>query len=194
MLIHKKLLALTLALAASSLGGCTIEMPARASAPEPTTAQPTESSTPPAPAKSAPTAPAELERTDEAGAVAAAEYFLELWSYTMQTGDVMAWDTMSEEFCEFCRWTRAIAVSIDEAGDTFTGGDIKPMETYLHPFDEAAGAYPVDVDFLQSPSERHSVSGRLVSADSETYGTLGVDVIRLDDGWKVLEVTAQSGP
>ena len=36
----------------------------------------------------APEPPAELERTDEVGAAAAAEYFLELYPYVLQTGDV----------------------------------------------------------------------------------------------------------
>ncbi|WP_298454577.1 DUF6318 family protein [uncultured Cellulomonas sp.] len=185
----------TFAVAATAimLGACTVQVPAPASEPasEPAPVVSTTPAAPPAPAMAPPVAPAELERTDDVGAQAAAEYFVTLWSYTMQTGDVAAWDALSDELCQFCLWTRGLALSIRDSGDTFTGGEITPVGTYLHPFDAAAAAYPVDVDFVQAPSLQADATRAAISAGPAHYGTLGVDVARLDEGWKVLEVTSQ---
>src|SRR5215217_5061338 len=48
---------------------------------------------------SAPAPPPELSRTDEAGAAAAATYFVSLYSYMMQTGKTDEWAGMSAEPC-----------------------------------------------------------------------------------------------
>src|SRR5699024_10520245 len=49
-----------------------------------------------------PPRPADMARDDEAGAVAAAMYFLSLFAYGAATGDVAEWDTMSASGCLGC--------------------------------------------------------------------------------------------
>lgn len=139
----------------------------------------------------APVAPAEMEVDDEAGAAAAAVYFLELWSYTMQTGDVTAWENMSGELCQFCSQARTTALSMQEAGVTFTGGVVTSTGVHMHPFDELAGAYPVDVDVMLSLSALRGATGELISytTPSTEASRFRVDVIRSDDDWEILEVT-----
>ena len=49
-----------------------------------------------------PERPAAMDNADEAGAVAAAEYFLRLTVYASATGDTTELEAMSGEGCKFC--------------------------------------------------------------------------------------------
>ncbi|GAA2720072.1 DUF6318 family protein [Cellulomonas aerilata] len=152
------------------------------------TPSPTATATPPA---SPPPPPADLARTDEVGAAAAATYFLTLYAYTMQTGDVSAWDAMSSPGCGFCSRTRDFALGVSAAGETFTGTDISVSSTFVYPLDPLLEAYPVDATFTQAAGEHRNAQGELLSTSPPDSGTFGVDVTRVSGGWKVLAVTAQ---
>lgn len=196
-MLHSRGITVTTMLAVLLMAGCTLqdepEPPPVASSPSETAPEPspTPTPTPTETPVAAPEPPPELERTDEVGAAAAAEYFLELYGYVMQTGDVTQWDAMTFETCQFCGRTRNLAVSINEAGEAFTGSVITPGSTFVHPFDDLIGAYPVDVDFTQSPSEHRGANGELINISEPGSGTLGIDMKLFDDGWRVLAVTAQ---
>jgi hypothetical protein len=186
------------ALAMLLVAGCTGPEPEPEPAAEPTrspapTVRPTPipSPTRTQPAVVAPEPPPELQRSDADGAAAAATYFLSLYGYTMQTGDVGPWTTMTGEPCQFCARTRGLATSIHDAGDTFAGADITPLSTFVHPYDELVGGYPVDVEYTQAASEHRNAQGELVNVSDPDGGTLGVDLIHAPDGWKVIAVTAQ---
>jgi len=137
--------------------------------------------------------PADLERTDETGAAAAATYFLELYGYVMQTGDVATWDAMSWEQCEFCKSTRDVALAIASRGETFTGGDISALSSSVLPMDELLGGYPVDVSVEQGASKHHAETGELLGESTGRPGVVRVDTLPEADGWKILAVVSQEG-
>ena len=51
----------------------------------------------------APTQPAEMSKGDEAGAAAAARYYLKAYSYAWNTGDTGPLQSISDENCQFCK-------------------------------------------------------------------------------------------
>jgi hypothetical protein len=175
--------------AALLLGGCTGGDPEPSPGPEvsesgePTaspSASPTETQAPVA----APEPPADLQRTDEIGAAAAAQYFLSLYSYTMQTGDVAAWDAMSLETCGFCARAREFAVSTRQAGEVFTGAEITVLSTFVHPIDTLLQAYPVDVEFTQTGALQQGADGTVIQESPPDSGVFGVDVTHVAEGWR----------
>jgi hypothetical protein len=192
-------IAVSFVAAALCVSGCTsrapeVTEPSRTATgtvrPQPATPTPSPTAEPATPSEP-PTPPAELARTDEVGAAAAATYFLELYAYTMQTGDVTAWDALSWEQCEFCRSTRDQAVGMASRGETFTGGEIEPQSTTVMPRDDLIGGFPVDVVVQEAPSEHRASDGEVLNRSSGTPGTLRVDTLRAADGWKVLAVVAR---
>ena len=178
------------------LGGCGGASPApeplpsataEPSAPEP----PTPAPTPSASAVARPERPADMDRTDEVGAAAAAEYFLSLYSYVMQTGDLAEWDAMSWESCNFCSGIRDLAVEIAAKQENYQGGAIEAIDVFVFPRDEALDVYPVDVTYVQDPDARTDKEGALVNSTSGDAGKFGVDARRVVDQWKILAVSAQ---
>ena len=132
-----------------------------------------------------------MDRTDEVGAAAAAEYFLSLYSYVMQTGDLAEWDAMSWETCNFCSSTRDRSVQIRKNAERFTGGEIETISVRVYPIDDAIGGYPVDVEFTQQPSAHVDASGTSIYSGAVDTGTFGVDVINVTSEWRILSVTDQ---
>ncbi|WP_126382360.1 DUF6318 family protein [Actinomyces howellii] len=68
--------------------------------------------------------PGRLEGMDEnspAGASASAAYFLTLYPYVFATGDLTAWQDMSEEGCNFCN---SVVESVNDIHDS--GGWVDP--------------------------------------------------------------------
>lgn len=124
---HRRTIVAVAGLAALlTVGGCTGSPDA---APAPTAAAPsaTSSAAPtgaPSEAPVPPEKPAAMANDDEAGARAAADYFLALYGYTYQSDDF----TLLEDFCHddstFCAGVRdQLAVQV-EAGERYLGGTI----------------------------------------------------------------------
>lgn len=63
-----------------------------------------------------------MANDDEAGARAAAEYFLELHAYLFESGDVTLWDSMCEAESMFCADARTAAADNFAAGYRQSGG------------------------------------------------------------------------
>src|SRR5690554_5942920 len=111
----------------------------------PTTAPSTETTseepTSPAPGPTPwpePTRPEAMERDDVEGATAAAEYFLELFTYVHLTGDSEQWQAMSHPQYVFCR---SVA---DEVGNLYADGGHADGPT-LHILE--SGAKPPNDDY-----------------------------------------------
>ena len=149
--------------------------------PEPT---PTEAG----PAK--PERPAAMDRTDGAGAAAAAEYFLSLYGYVLATGDTTEWDAMTwAETCEFCTNVHADAAEIAAAGDAYEGAEITVSSVTPGELDTFVGAYPVVADFAQAALVRTSATGEIVEENGGSSGRLQIDMMHDGTNWRVLALT-----
>jgi len=157
----------------------------------PATPSPTPTSSPTSELPAVPTPPPEISRTDDVGAAAAATYFLQLYSYMMQTGDVAAWDAMSLKSCGFCKRAREFSLATVAANQRFSGAEFSVVSTFVHPIDPMLQAYPVDLTFTQTSGEQTDANGEVLLFSPADKGVVGVDIAHLPDGWKVLAVTAQ---
>lgn len=93
--------------------------------PDPTSPTPSATASNPAPSTSAPPArPAAMQRQDVEGAIAAAQYFLELYPYAYNTGDLTEWRAMSHPDCIFCASVIDNVEELHAAGGYQSGGSV----------------------------------------------------------------------
>ena len=90
----------------------------------PSSSSPSPSSTVTAEADLLAQLPAEAKAEDLDGAIATAEFFVELYGTMLQTGDTALWDALSEEGCEFCQDGSDTAASLHKQRTNVAGGDV----------------------------------------------------------------------
>ncbi|WP_250443983.1 DUF6318 family protein [Actinotalea sp. C106] len=168
------------------LTGCTDPEPAPS--PPPAAATPTPTPTPSETVEeiAAPERPAEMERTDEVGAIAAAEYFMQLFAYVMATGDLEEWDRVSAQDCGFCSGLRSDVEGVYGAGGKYQGGGVALEGTEVLGFEEVIGAYTVATSYSIQPLEQLDASGEVVEVIDAETGDAGLDVIYSARGWTLL--------
>jgi DNA-binding LacI/PurR family transcriptional regulator len=124
------------------------------------------SPSPSVPAKSE--RPEAMKRDDAEGAAAAAEYFIELYPYVMATGDTEEFEAMSHRACGFCDELASQASAIQDAGETFVGGETTVTITKEYKRDEVTGIYPFDSKIIQEAQRITAPNGQVVlDADRE---------------------------
>lgn len=180
--------------AALTLASCTTDADTSSTSPEPTASSP--HSTPePSPVRSeAPTRPEAMDRTDVEGAVAAAQYFLELYPYVYNTADLREWRAMSHPDCVFCASVAEDVEALHAEGGYEVGGEIE--------FESAAatkssdGSDYVGVDVLVSQAEALEFTGdsaqvrEVPAARYVVYTALAWT----ETGWMIREVTPERQP
>lgn len=153
-------------------------------------ASPPTSPSPSPPAVAKPARPSAVDDDDQAGAEAAAVYFLELDSYMQATGDTTEWAKMSHKTCGFCAARLEQANQIAAAGDSYTGGttDVSVAETYLQ--DPATGVWPIDVTVSEDGSVITRSDGSIALKVQPSTYKRHVEIFRRDGEWVVLGVAA----
>jgi hypothetical protein len=149
----------------------------------PATPDPTED-----PAPQPPERPAAMDGTDEEAAKAAAGYFLELYTYTLQSGDAMLWQSISDPECSTCSTVSEDVATTSAEGDRIEGGAITwkgaPVVTSIGD----SGLREVRGTAVQSERTYVSDGGRT----SETFALeeLDLSVFVLDTGqWTLFEMS-----
>ena len=180
------LAAATLLLAASLTGCAPDPTPPAPSTTAPTAATPTPTASLPAPAPS-PTRGTSMGKDDEAGAVAAVDYFLALYAYTESTQDTASWRVISHPDCVFCTSV------LDDVATQRAHGRITRAHPMVVTSREVKNlnplAYEVAVTVTKEPDELWSTSGDLVDAGSDLGGGLDVIVVYQIDQWIVRAVS-----
>ena len=179
------------------VAGCTGSDPD----PEPTPTAAVESPSPsasPSPEVTAdaltpPVRPPEMDQDDEAGAAAAARYFLELHMYVMATGDLSEWDMVTWDQCESCAAIRSEVNRVYSAGGHFAPSEIEFARVESGPQHEALGGFPVEVDYVLSAGAEYDAAGVEVATGVEESGTLAVDVLRQPGGWTLMGLNSGAG-
>ena len=172
------------------VGGCTAGPPV----PEQTFAEYTPTSTPTPVLTPSPTAvpvvapirPAGMQRTDEAGAVAAATYFMELYSYVLRTGDHVEWDQVGIADCVFCSGTREDVDRIYGVGGRITGGALTLGTPELLVFDPGIGVYAISVPYAFASGAEENRVGDLVEPYAAKDGDLVLEVMYSARGWTLV--------
>ena len=156
---------------------------------EPTSAAPSVSATPsasPSAAIEKPDRPAAIDENTQAGAEAAAVYFLELDSYMQATGDTTEWEAMSHETCDFCAARLEQAREITEAGDTFSGGETRASVRKTYSQDPVTGIWPIDVRVDTQTSTITASGGETVFESHASTTEARVEVAQKDGTWVVI--------
>ncbi|GAB2623337.1 DUF6318 family protein [Pseudactinotalea suaedae] len=123
------------------------------------TTEPSDIPTPPE--VEAPTPAPEAAVDDHIGAIWAARYFMDLYTYMRQTGDTTQFEAMSAPECEFCASSIENVVEIHEEGGWVEGGEL------VFDIDEATANYPtadepnyvVQFTVTEQPSTIHAGDG-----------------------------------
>lgn len=152
-----------------ALSACTNDDPA----PDPTTTSAAATEEPTADATTEPAEilppekPTLMDSNDAIGARAAAEYFLSLHGYVLQTGDLTEWDVLCDPESVFCESVRKRVQEDSQLGYVYRGGDVAVViESVVEPsatveFFEVAGL------LTQAPSETQDRSGAVVAVREE---------------------------
>lgn len=180
---------LVLALGAALLAGCTNEatpVPASTS-PAAATSTPTPSPTPTPVQPPAP--PAAMATNDEAGAVAAAQYFMtDLYDYMFESGDVEQWSALADDGCNFCNSMLDVVEEMNAARSTETS-EPTVVESVESTTLVDGSRYSVNLTARQGVSQRINSAGESVSTSDGGRFSLNF-AIAWDNGWSILAVDA----
>jgi len=134
-----------------------------------------------------------MSTMDADGAAAAAVYFIELYGYVLQTGDLTEWNAMSYPDCQFCTSTAEYVRSVYSAGGSFTGGDITAEVVTVHELDGFIGGYPVDLRTTQAPAERLDATGQTAGSLDEQTDTARFATVYYKGSWTIAAVVRLVG-
>ena len=158
---------------------------------EPTSEEPT-SEAPEPPEVESPTPAPETQTDDHVGAIWAARYFLDLYTYMRATGDTASFEAMSAPECGFCSSQVEVASDIHAAGGWVEGGSLE------FDINEAAAAYPTEDEpnyvvrftMTESPITIHEGDGTVDEIDSSEY-RVAIAMRFIDGRFRVFGVNAE---
>jgi hypothetical protein len=126
-----------------------------------------------------------MSTMDGDGAAAAAVYFIELYGYVLQTGDLTEWNAMSFPNCQFCESTATYVQSVYDAGGSFTGGDITAAVVTVHELDGFIGGYPVDLRITQAATEERDAAGGRSSSMDQRSNLMQFATVYFKGSWTI---------
>ncbi|HLS25864.1 MAG TPA: DUF6318 family protein, partial [Beutenbergiaceae bacterium] len=133
----------------------------------------------------------DIDDEGQAGAEAAAVYFVELYSYVYATGDFATWDEFTTEDCNFCAGVRErLEAHYDEGG--YAVADAPTFESVnAHVQESDAGDFSVDVVFLSPEVTWIGADGDVVEDFAEVRTRIWVLLEHREDSWLVGGVTGE---
>lgn len=134
-----------------------------------------------------PTPPPEMERADEAGAVATVTYFLtELYPYTVSSQDTDSWLALSHDLCVYCN---SVAKSVRDEADSGLRTIPGVVEILSQSTEEANPLeFGVRLDISTGTDLRWSSTGAFIGKIPPHRVSLGVVVVWHIDRWIVRAV------
>ena len=136
----------------------------------------------------APDKPAEMSKGDEAGAAAAARYYLNASSYAWNTGDTGPLKSISDEECAFC-WDQRSKIEEFYAHGYWAAGAHSSI-TNTQAIEREGSNYEGDVYLVQFRIDEHLAEGYTSNGFQESQSRDTVIILRVGwDGsnWRVLE-------
>ena len=130
-----------------------------------------------------PERPAAMDNADEAGAVAAAEYFLRLTVYASATGDTTELEAMSGEGCKFCQSYISSVEKLHEGGGWASLPKVELLGSAGRLTSSDPVQYQVELDTRKSAYRVYEIDGHFTDELEENL-IMGFVLVRLDD-WYV---------
>lgn len=159
------------------------------------TAAPSPSASPVVDVTVAPARPDALDakKPSKEGAVAVATYFLTLYPYAYATGDLTAWNALSDPACIFCKSARENVTEAATAGTHDVGGAIAVHDA--HARENVPGeSYEVVLDFEQSASKTIDSVGKVVAEYPAEPPSVASVIVHWSNGaWSVRGVDVAPG-
>ena len=192
-------LALRAVLAVGLLGACSVGAPAPVAVS--TSAAPTVAPSPAqsaAPATPSPTStpkpgrPAAMDTVNLEGAIATATYFLSLYPYVYNTGDLTDWKSLTHPECVFCASVAANVEKMQAVGHHQVGTDTIVVSATGAEVDPGVW-FSVEVNATQGPWSVVDDAGAIVDSglDKKSY-LMRLAVVREAGAWRVREVQVDS--
>lgn len=176
--------------------GCSEDSPA----PTPTTTSssssptPTETSASPAPSPTPPPKPEAWTRNDDTGALAAAQYFMDLYAYANATGDLADWKAAGTPDCEFCSGTASDIESIYSQGGHIRGAVFSLTDPQVVGHSETLDVRTVQVMYKADAGDAVDSSGAVIRTYQAESGYLLLDLGFTGAGWLLAGAHAKSEP
>ena len=131
-----------------------------------------------------PARPPAMDNPDEAGAIAAAEYFLRLTVYAAATGDTAELEAMSGEGCKGCSsYISSVNDLYDQGGWWTSVPEVTISSESSRSTDQAPNQFQVELDATKEGYEYFNGEGELRSVDPESV-VMGF-VVTYANGWRV---------
>ncbi|MBB2924921.1 DUF6318 family protein [Cellulomonas cellasea] len=180
------------ALALSMLTSCSGEPAAEPTPTSTASASPTADPTPTPTTTPEPERPAAMDDPGVDGAVAAATYFLSLYPYVYNTGDLTAWKALSHPECVFCASVVTNVEAMHAKGNHQEGTDTTVSSARAQEIEPGA-LYAVDMTVSQGPAVELDRNGAVVEEDpSTTESVMHVAVQRAGSVWVIRECEVES--
>lgn len=169
-----------------ALGGCGSpgDVEPAETPPSASTSSPSPSQTPEA--VQPPEQPAAMSEPTTEGAIAAATYVLELFTYTFASGDTGPWKTITSTTCAYCVGVTEDVLEMVEKGDRITGGGTTVLEASATEIREDTW-FSVDLVAAQEPSQRVGPGGDAL-VDNANGDFRVAFALSWDAGWRVDEM------
>lgn len=175
--------------AAMTAAACTTTEAPTPAATSAATASPTPTPTPsPTPEGPQPPArPSATESNDEAGALALAQYFVvDLYTYAFSTGDVEAWQSLSDPGCSFCTSVVQNAAAMQERGEKSLGEPATVESATVATITEGS-RYTATLTLVQrTAAPEPTDGGEPGEPGSQRYQLLVA--VAWEDGWRIQAV------
>ncbi len=129
-----------------------------------------------------------MERDDVEGAKAAAQYFLSLYPYAYNTGDLTEWKAMSHPECVFCASVIENVEALHAQGGYQTGGEI----TWLNvegAGNASTGTASVDAVAEQAPTAQ-VIGSQVEEISAGGRASVYIDLIWSND-WQIRGVDVE---
>lgn len=160
------------------------------SAPAPTATEP--SPTPTAsPSPTPPAKPAGWTSNDDAGALAAAQYFMDLYNYVIATGDLTEWKALAAPDCGFCSSVATTTGDVYGAGGHIEGGAITVSEPAVVGRDEAFAITTVEMRYSTDAVRDVAADGAAISSTPAESAWVAADLYFTGSGWQLYGVDSR---
>lgn len=133
----------------------------------------------------------DIENDGQAGAEAAAVYFVKLFPYSLATGDLEAWDQISAESCEHCDLIRGNITEIYDAGGYATIDPYEILGVSSTPSSDVDGDWLVYVEAVAAEARIFDEDGAEMESCSSGRSKSTVLLRHNDNSWQVVEAHSE---
>jgi hypothetical protein len=191
---HPVGVALALTMAVGLLGGCSFggtDSSAASTSAGPTVPAspiPTPAATPSPTTTPKPERPAAMDAVNLDGAIATAGYFLQLFPYALNTGDLTEWSLLSDVECQFCGGVADDVGNLSKLRQHQNGTEIT-IQVATGAEIRRGASFAVDITFTQGPWTVVDSAGTVVDTASTPEALHALVVVTHDaDRWLIRAV------